>query len=1028
MKKLNTFSNAFIVVVLLLFAHVLSIKKIGGFTPKRTKSNSNSNDEQIFIETSQSLQAYEGKWIRIKNASTKKCMRNRDPRATLRVMGCGDESWQYFMLKKNPDNTYYVMSKVGNYALDVNYRGKPHGMFVFANDFNSNNNQKWYINQSKNGYRFINFLSKKCLYSKGKFDKSAVLTTTCQESQLNQFWEIEIPEVPKVVETTSPAVDEYLNKPVQIVNTKSGKCLKHSINKRIEQSDCDITGDFAWNISKEKDNSVMIRSFTGDYYFDNSKGKKDNGNPINSSRKEEGFNQKWVIQDFDKPRKTFYIKTKQDMKCADIPGGSSANNIGLQLWDCQTKNSNQEFVFKVITPVVAKDLIKNIYLGKVVNIQNPTNLKCLKFDKPNSRLVQEECKNTLPFAWRIEYDQSNNSYFFTSLMGNYVIDNSGSKTENGNHIITWTKVGSNNQKWHIEMWDSKSFFFKNIQSGKCIDVPGGTKNNNAGIQLWDCQKGNTNQHWIFNIINPVTQNELLKQFVDKWVHIQNPKTGKCLRFTDGFTKILTFDCESLAILTWKLTYNPAENNYNIRSFLDRFAIENRSGNYKNGSPVFSTLTNSNQSSQRWEIIPFDNNTFFIKGVSSQKCLDIPGGKRENMLNIQLWDCQQGNTNQNFIFKIVDPNTITEKLKEFEGKWFRIQNPFNGKCWNLSSTNSKMMQGNCEESDENTWKIIQNEDQTYTILSKKGNLSIHYPSGDSKDGNQILVSEKGNQQNNKWYIVPWGSNKWRFVEKNSGKSIEFPLRINSSHLWESEVGKQAQGFVFLPIGEKVTIRGYLKNATNNQIIPLSKLLTGRASIIFTSGKNSYTADVKQGGIYEVTLPKGTYSRKVSVHMFSMMSQTVNINKSSNESNLDNTIFLSPYVEGWRVVLTWGESPEDLDSHMVLPNGENIFYQNKVSSDGSVSLDVDAKNGFGPETFTLKNVNDGIFKYFVNNYSKESNISTSKAKVTVFHGNEMVREILINTAPHSEDYYYWHVLDIDSKNGKINVHNKVVGEMS
>lgn len=66
----------------------------------------------------------------------------------------------------------------------------------------------------------------------------------------------------------------------------------------------------------------------------------------------------------------------------------------------------------------------------------------------------------------------------------------------------------------------------------------------------------------------------------------------------------------------------------------------------------------------------------------------------------------------------------------------------------------------------------------------------------------------------------------------------------------------------------------------------------------------------------------------------------------------TYAISPVMEnldGLRVVLTWGQTPDDLDSHMIFP-GNNIYFENKTGTDAE--LDVDDTDSYGPETITLQ----------------------------------------------------------------------------
>jgi hypothetical protein len=63
---------------------------------------------------------------------------------------------------------------------------------------------------------------------------------------------------------------------------------------------------------------------------------------------------------------------------------------------------------------------------------------------------------------------------------------------------------------------------------------------------------------------------------------------------------------------------------------------------------------------------------------------------------------------------------------------------------------------------------------------------------------------------------------------------------------------------------------------------------------------------------------------------------------------------------RMVLTWGETPRDLDSHLDTPTGCHVFYGQKRCPDGSASLDADVTDGFGPETINVHTLRPGLYK--------------------------------------------------------------------
>ncbi len=115
----------------------------------------------------------------------------------------------------------------------------------------------------------------------------------------------------------------------------------------------------------------------------------------------------------------------------------------------------------------------------------------------------------------------------------------------------------------------------------------------------------------------------------------------------------------------------------------------------------------------------------------------------------------------------------------------------------------------------------------------------------------------------------------------------------------------------------------------------------------------------------------------------------------------TYAISPVMEnldGLRVVLTWGQSPSDLDSHMIFP-GNNIYFNSKTGTDAE--LDVDDTDSYGPETITLQKKHYGeSYVYAVHDFSNRTDtgssaLSESQAKVFVYMGQSLVRTYYVPT---------------------------------
>ena len=187
----------------------------------------------------------------------------------------------------------------------------------------------------------------------------------------------------------------------------------------------------------------------------------------------------------------------------------------------------------------------------------------------------------------------------------------------------------------------------------------------------------------------------------------------------------------------------------------------------------------------------------------------------------------------------------------------------------------------------------------------------------------------------------------------------------------------------------------------------------------------TVTTNASGDYIVTLPIGNYTLIASKDGF--VSNTVNIVVQKDMSTLKNGS-ITPIISGnkFRVVLTWGASPSDLDSHVVgkLSNGNqfHVYFSDKSEYDGSVevcNLDVDDTTSYGPETITLNTTTDNPYYYYIHRWSDHGLLATSNAQINLYQGENLVATF--NVPTDQAEGRYWNVFAI--KNGELIVNNTI-----
>lgn len=139
----------------------------------------------------------------------------------------------------------------------------------------------------------------------------------------------------------------------------------------------------------------------------------------------------------------------------------------------------------------------------------------------------------------------------------------------------------------------------------------------------------------------------------------------------------------------------------------------------------------------------------------------------------------------------------------------------------------------------------------------------------------------------------------------------------------------------------------------------------------------------------------------------------------------TYALSPVMEdldGMRIVLSWGKSPSDLDSHLSYPNNHICYYHKEGTN---ANLDVDDTDSFGPETITIeKRAQNQKYIYAVHDYSDKNRVDNdnlsniSNAKVYVYIGNTLIKSYDV---PKYKKGTVWVVFMIDESGNIIDINN-------
>jgi hypothetical protein len=198
-----------------------------------------------------------------------------------------------------------------------------------------------------------------------------------------------------------------------------------------------------------------------------------------------------------------------------------------------------------------------------------------------------------------------------------------------------------------------------------------------------------------------------------------------------------------------------------------------------------------------------------------------------------------------------------------------------------------------------------------------------------------------------------------------------------------------------------------------------------ALITIAGLGEYTTDglgrVKfetpaEDGKYPFQFKKEGYIR--AIYSFELIVGTVFYNRFTVSPIIDlGTI---------RLVLEWENRPDDLDLHLQKTGGYHISYRTMTaSSDGMARLDRDAMNGYGPETITVKDVDDKaeyicyVHDFSNADYPRSKALSRAKARILVYGEGKLLQIFLIDEVQRGNQ---WNVFRL--VNGQFITENDVI----
>ncbi len=235
------------------------------------------------------------------------------------------------------------------------------------------------------------------------------------------------------------------------------------------------------------------------------------------------------------------------------------------------------------------------------------------------------------------------------------------------------------------------------------------------------------------------------------------------------------------------------------------------------------------------------------------------------------------------------------------------------------------------------------------------------------------------------------------------------------------------------GETKTATVIIANGFGGRITDVSNVGIEGAIIEFRNGTGTTSGDVVgqtttgKFGYYSIALPAGMYTGEISGPGLVTSYMIANAPTDEYLPLQNETAIRAAGINEVKIMLTWGQNPQDEDSHLTGPGPFHTWYADKqYSVDGVVyaDLDWDDTQSYGPETTTIRRLVDGVYRFYVHHYSGVGTLRESGATVKIFDSGSNTPSQTFNVPTGEGNERYWIVFEMQvSENGSNIVVNAI-----
>ena len=357
--------------------------------------------------------------------------------------GTGAQQWK---LVYNPDRTYTFINVGSGKALDVSGANMTNGTQL--QQYNSNNTcaQRWVFIPNGNYYWIASSCNTNYVIdlSNGNVSNGAKMQIWNKDNTKNQLWEMK---------TTSGVVTK---KPDQVISDGTYTLYSDVGNNQV----LEIGGA-----------STVAGKATQTWTSNNTK------------------TQQWTFK-YNVSDGTYTITNLNSGQNLDLAGWEVYNNSKIEQW---TKNGCLAQRWFVIKDGDSYRLYSGVNINYAVDVNGANNAN-------GTAVNLYKSNNTKAQSWKITKVgngeiQSGNYHLETKLKNSLYMDIKDGSTANLAQAQVYEKDGTPVQNWYVSKESDGTYRFKNLKSGKYLDVDSAIMENGRKVQIYSERSSSCAQRW-----------------------------------------------------------------------------------------------------------------------------------------------------------------------------------------------------------------------------------------------------------------------------------------------------------------------------------------------------------------------------------------------------------------------------------------------------------------------------------------------------------------------------------------------------